>query len=130
MLLNRVIPFRQVDEVRLPAPAMPILSEDYLGALLSEKLKNKIPHDAYFVDTPYLPLNPMLGEDEVCMIDMSTSPATVSREPVRRTSWGEVPYSVWTIRLYLDINYQEIKEEVKKAFRAIIEGKRLSRTHY
>lgn len=130
MLMNRVIPFRQVDEVKLSVPAMPFLSEDHLSALLSEKLKNEIPHEAYFVDTPYLPLNPMLGEDEVCIIDTSTSPPTVSREPVRKTSWGEVPYSVWTIRLYLDIKYEKAKQEAKKAFRKVIKGETKQRTHY
>jgi len=86
MLINRVIPFRQVDQVVIPTPAMPFLSEEDLSALLSEKLKNKIPHEAYFVDTPNPPLNPVIGEDRVCIIDTSTLPPTVSREPVRKTS--------------------------------------------
>jgi len=130
MLMNRVIPFRQVDQVVRPASDMLFLSEDDLSALLSEKLKDKIPLEAYFVDTPNLPLNPMIGEEEVCMINMSASPPTVTREPVRRTSWGEVPYSVWTIRLYLDIKYENIKEDVRKAFKTVIAGEKKRKTHY
>ena len=95
-----------------------------------EKLKEKIPQDAYFVDTPNLHICPMTGEDEVSMIDTSTSPPTFSREPIRKTSWGEVPHYVWTIRLYLDVKYEEIKDELVKAFRSVVEGSTESRTHY
>lgn len=130
MLMNRVIPFRQVDQFVLPTTAMPFLNEDNLSAMLAENLKDKIPHEAYFVDTPNLPLNPMIGEEEVAIIDMSTSPPIVSREPVRETSWGEIPYSLWTIRLYLDVKYENIKEDVGKAFRAVMAGETKGRTHY
>jgi len=130
MLMNRIIPFRQVDQFVLSASAMPFLTEDNLSALLSEKLKGKIPSEAYFIDTPNLPLNPMMGEEEVCLIDTSSHPPVVLREPVRETSWGEIPYSVWTIRLYLDTGYENTKEDIKKVFRAVIAGETKLKTHY
>jgi len=130
MLLNRVIPFRQVDQVVRSERAMPFLSEEDMSTLLHQKMKDKIPRDAYFIDTPNLTVIPMIGEDEVCMIDMSTSPPKISREPVRKTSWGEVPHSVWTIRLYLDLEYAEIEGEVKKAFRTVVTGGAELKTHY
>ena len=130
MLLNRVIPFRQVDQVVRPTSTMLFLSEEDLRTLLSEKLKGGIPQDAYFVDTPPVHLNPMMGENEVVIIDTASSPPTVLREPIRKTSWGEIPYSVWTIRLYLDVRHKEIEKEVRKAFRSIIVGRTEMRTHF
>jgi hypothetical protein len=129
MLMNRVIPFREIDQVLIPEP-MRFLREDDLCRLLSDKLKGKIPEEAYFIDTPNLHLNPMIGEEEVCIIDMSTSPPTISHESIRKTSWGEVPPLIWTIRLYLHSDYDKIKDEVKQDFRALIEGESKTRTHY
>jgi len=129
MLIDRVIPFRQIDQIVIPAP-MPFLKEDDLCRLLSDKLKGKIPEEAYFVDTPNLPLNPMIGEEEVCIIDMSTSPPTTSHESIRKTSWGEIPPLIWTIRLYRHIDYEKIEEEVKQNFRTLVEGESKTRTHY
>jgi len=130
MLLNRIIPFRQIDQVVHPVPDIPLIGEDYLNASLSEKLNEEVPDEAYFVDTPNLPLSPMLGETDVPILDTSTSPPKVSHEPVRHTSWGEVPYSVWTIRLYLDIRYKEKQEKVKEAFRSLLKAETKLRTHY
>jgi hypothetical protein len=129
MLMNRVIPFREIDQVVIPEP-MRFLKEDDLCKLLSDKLKGKIPEEAYFIDTPNLHLNPMIGEEEVCIIDTSTSPPAISHESIRKTSWGEVPPLIWTIRLYLHSDYDKIKDEVKQDFRALIEGESKTRTHY
>jgi len=130
MLINRIIPFRSVYEARLDASAMPFADEDDLSSMLSEKLKGTIPPEAYFVDTPKLPLCPMIGEEEVSIIDMASSPPTVSRELIRETPWGEVHYSFWTIRLYLDAKYKANKEDLKAAFKNIIKGEKKLRTHY
>lgn len=72
----------------------------------------------------------MIGEEEVLIIDMSTSPPKTWLESIRKTSWGEIPSLIWTIRLYLHINYDDIKDEVRQSFRRIIEGESKSRTHY
>ncbi|RLG19987.1 hypothetical protein DRN74_06140 [Candidatus Micrarchaeota archaeon] len=130
MLMNRIIPFRKIDERVIPERAMPFLNEKDLCILLSTKLKDELPTDAYFVDTPNLPLNPMVGEEEVCIIDTSKSPPEVWHEPIRKTSWGEVPRSIWTIRLYLHTEYKKKKEEVKQVFRKLINGETKTRTHY
>ena len=132
MLLNRVIPFRQIDQIVIPAPPreLSFLKEDDLCRLLSDKMKGKLPDEAYFVDTPNLPLNPMIGEEEVLIIDMSTSPHKAWHESIRKTSWGEIPSLIWTIRLYLHVDYDAIKEDVRQNFRTAIEGESQSRTHY
>jgi hypothetical protein len=129
MLLNRVIPFRQIDQIENPG-LMPFLNEDDLSKLLSNKMKGKIPDDAYFIDTPNLPLNPMIGEEQVCIIDVLTSPPSTRHESIRKTSWGGLPPIIWTIRLYLHVDYEEIKDEVRRHFKALIEEESKTRTHY
>jgi HD superfamily phosphohydrolase len=132
MLRNRIIPFRQISEkkVRLDESTFAFLDEDDLSALLAEKLKNKIPKNAFFVDTPKLAFCPMVEEEQVCIADMSTSPPQITRERVRETSIGEVPYSVWTIRLYLDVRYKQKRDELKEAFEAMVSKESKLRTHY
>jgi len=130
MLKNRIIPFRQVCEVHIDESTFPFLDEDNLSDLLSKKLEEKIPVGAFFVDTPKLPLGPMPEEEELSMIDMSSTPPKVSRERVRETSVGEVPCSVWTIRLYLDVKFKEKKEELKEAFEGMIKKETKPRTHF
>ena len=97
---------------------------------LSEKLKGILPDEAYFVDASSLFLNPMGGEKEVLFVDTSTSPPEEKRETITKTSWGEIPSNIWTIRLYLDIDYSHKKEEIKQAFRKAIKGESKVRTHY
>lgn len=130
MLVNRKVPFRQVDEKRFPTSDLPFLSEDILSEVLSERLESEIPREAYFIDTPNLPLSPTIGKEEICMIDMTSSPPTISREQIRETSWGKVPQTIWTMRLYLDMKYANIEEKIKKAFRAAVKGEAKLRTHY
>ncbi|WXG45712.1 MAG: hypothetical protein WED05_03315 [Candidatus Atabeyarchaeum deiterrae] len=124
MLLDREIPFREIDRRKIQLSSdIAILDEDNLNSKLSETLESRIPSEAYFVDTPNLPLNPMRDED-VCIVDHSSSPTAVWHEPVRKTSWGEVPYSVWIVRLYLDKKYEKNEEDVKRAFQDAITGKK------
>jgi HD superfamily phosphohydrolase len=130
MLLNRVIPFRQVDEKRIPVKELLFLEEKDLCKKLSEKLKGILPDEAYFVDASSLFLNPMGGEKEVLFVDTSTSPPEEKRETITKTSWGEIPSNIWTIRLYLHIDYSHKKEEIKQAFRKAIKGESKVRTHY
>jgi HD superfamily phosphohydrolase len=130
MLVNRKIPFRLVEEKRFPTSSLPFLSEDDLSEIISEKLKGDVPPEAYFIDTPNLPLCPAIGEEEICMIDTTTSPPTISHDPVRETSWGEVPHSIWTIRLFLDTRFSKAEEKIRDAFRAAVKGETKLKTHY
>lgn len=129
MLINRVIPFREIDQIVTPT-SMIFLNEEDFSTLLSSKLKDEIPPEAYFVDTPNLKLNPMRGEEEVCIIDVSTSPHTTSHESIRKTSWGEIPRVICTIRLYLHKKYEKSRDEVKQAFRTLFEEETEIGTHY
>jgi hypothetical protein len=130
MLRNRMIPYRLVDEKRFPASDLPFLGEDDLSRFLSEKLKGEVPDEAYFVDTPNLPLCPTIGKEEICMIDTTISPPVVSHEPILETSWGEVPHSIWTVRLFLDTKYAKSEGKIRKAFCAVVKGESKLQTHY
>lgn len=130
MLMNRTIPFRLVDEKRFPTSDFPFLSEDDFSNLLSEKLIGDVPPEAYFVDTPNLPLCPAIGEEEICMVDTTTSPPKISHERIRETSWGEVPQSIWTVRLFLDKKYAKDEDKIRKAFGAAVKGETKLKTHY
>ena len=131
MLQDRIIPFRQISEkrVRLEESSFTFLDEDDLSLLLANKLKSRIPRNAFFVDTPKLAFSP-IEDEEVCMVDMSSSPPRISREKVRETCIGDVPYSVWTIRLYLDVKYRDKREELRKAFEAMVSKETKLQTHY
>lgn len=130
MLMNRTIPFRLVDEKRFPTSQFAFLSEDDFSNLLSEKLKGDVPPEAYFIDTPNLPLCPAIGEEEICMVDTTTSPPKISYEPIRETSWGEVPQSIWTVRLFLDKKYVEFEDRIRQAFGVVVKGETKLKTHY
>jgi len=130
MLMNRTIPFRLVDEKRFPTSQFAFLSEDDFSNLLLEKLKGDVPPEAYFVDTPNLPLCPAIGEEEICMVDTTTSPPKISYEPIRETSWGEVPQSIWTVRLFLDKKYVEFEDRIRQAFGVVVKGETKLKTHY
>ncbi len=130
MLLNRTIPYRLVDEKRFPTSSFPFLSEDEFSGLLSKKLKGNIPPDAYFIDTPNLPFSPAIGEERICMVDTTISPPAISHELIRETSWGEVPHSIWTVRLFLDTKYAKDEDKIRKAFDAVVKGDTKLKTHY
>jgi hypothetical protein len=130
MLMNRKIPFRQVDEKKISTTDLPFLTKEILGSALSEKLKGAVPPEAYFVDTPNLYLVPVIGEEEICMIDTTSATPTISREPIRVTSWGEVPQSIWTIRLFLDIKYASAEDKIRNAFKVAVKGETKLKTHY
>lgn len=72
----------------------------------------------------------MIGEEKVLIIDVSKTPPETWHQSIRKTSWGEIPSLIWTIRLYLHVDYDDIKEEVRQNFRTVIEGESKSRTHY
>ncbi len=119
MLRNRRIPFRKIDEVvwRLDVN-FPLTGED-LDRKLSEKLSD-VPPEAYFVDTPNLHLNPMLGEDMVCVLDTSEGVPIESHESVKKTAWGDMPNFLWNVRLYLHNDYKQSEDKVKKAFKSVM----------
>jgi len=122
MLLKRQIPFREIDEVKWGLPVEIPLTADDIERKMSQRLGSKVPFGAYFVDTPNLPLNPMLGERQVCILDKSESPPVESYVSIRDTSWGEMADFAWNVRLYLNLNHKASETEIKSAFDAVVKG--------
>jgi len=83
---------------------------DGIASNISDAVNASIPEDAYFVDTPNLRMNPMIGESQVCFIDNSIRPPRVTHESISKTSFREIPYSVWSVRLYIHKNTR-VKEK-------------------
>jgi len=128
MLLERQIPFRSADEVTLPI-STPLLDPKAHQKSISERLESQFSSGAFFVDTPNLALNPMIGDPLLWVVDTSDPQPSATRERVRRTPWGEIPYSLWTVRLYVNVKYDNITEKIKKAFRLATKEGNLE-THY
>ncbi|HWQ17746.1 MAG TPA: HD domain-containing protein [Sulfolobales archaeon] len=121
MLLNRKIPYTVVEEKRLQIPRrnplmMIALDRGFLNKLLLEKLGNSY-NGVVYIDTPRLPLNPMLREDEVLVISGDRRMIKGFEE----MSFGTLSHSVAIVRLYMDKRHLDKREQAVKAFREIIE---------
>jgi len=110
-LLKRRIPYRAVAEHRIAMPdlARPLevllsMSKDYLETIIEEDLRRRgLEYERgrdFFIDTPKLPLNPMLGGEHIYVLDPSTG--EVQRRSVLELSWFHIPKTVAVIRLYID----------------------------
>lgn len=130
MLLSRRIPYTVVEEKKLQIPRtnpiyMVALNRRYINSLLFERLGEEFKGLAY-IDTPHLPLNPMLRDEEVLVV-------SGDRQLVRRfdeMSFGTLSYSVVIVRLYMDKNHLDKKEVVVKAFREIVDSSASTRSFY
>jgi len=122
MLLSRRIPYTVVEEKRIQIQRKSPLSllainRNFLNKLLLETLGKEFEGIVY-IDTPHLPLNPMLKDEEVPVI-------SGDRPIVRRfeeISFGTLSHSVAIIRLYMDKAHIDKKEKAIRAFREIIES--------
>lgn len=130
MLLSRKIPYTVVEEKRLQIPRtnpiyMAALNRRYINNLLLERLGDEFKGLAY-IDTPHLPLNPMLRDEEVLVV-------SGDRQLVRRfdeMSFGTLSHGVAIVRLYMDKNRLDKKDAVVKAFREILDSSSSIRSFY
>jgi len=121
MLLSRRIPYTVVEEKRIQiqrrAPLSLIaLNRNLLNRLLQETLGGGFEGIVY-IDTPHLPLNPMLKDEDVLVI-------SGDRPQVRKfdeISFGTLSHSVAIVRLYMDRAHLDKRERAVKAFREIVE---------
>lgn len=131
ILMTRKIPFRKVAERTVHiADSLASVDGESIASDISDTLGSTIPEDAYFVDTPNLRMNPMIGENQVCFVDNSTKPPTVTHEPISKTLFGEIPYSVWSVRLYIHKKYNSEEERLRKAFNSILDGGTAGTTYF
>jgi len=131
MLLTRKIPYRQVAERRVHlSNSLATIDGESISASISEALRSTLPDDAFFVDSPNLRMNPMIGESQVCIIDRNAKPVRVIHESITKTSFGEIPYSVWSVRLYLHRRFRSEADKLRKIFNSVLEGETTATTHF
>ena len=133
-LLKRRIPYKAIAEHRIAMPdlAKPLevllsMSKDYLESLIEEDLHRRgLVYERgrdFFIDTPKLPLNPMLGGEHIYVYDPSTD--EVYRRSVLELSWFHIPKTVAVIRLYIDRDRVEDPTPFIDSFRRVMHPEEL-----
>lgn len=121
MLLERSIPYHKVAEKKVQlSDRLATVNGIEISSNIQEIMGSIIPPSAFFVDTPNFKMNPMIGESQVCFIDSSVEPPKVTHESIRKTSFGEIPYSIWSVRLYLHKKFKDKEEKLRKAFNSVL----------
>lgn len=120
-LMKRKLRFASVEEYRLSLPRTirllrAILDKRYLNTLLRERLPREL-SDKVFIDTPLLPLNPMFHSEEILI---QRSDKSLFTRRIDQTTFGELSESVVIVRLYIDRDYLDKKEEAQRVFREIL----------
>jgi len=131
-LMEREIPYsRYVEEIR--KPDIGISDKDLSKILTSQtrerlpnNLKKSLPEEAFFVDTPIIPLNPMFGGEEeyIFLSDPNVSDGFRARR-VWETSWGILSKQVLLLRLFIHDKCLNQRNEIVNAFK--MKGER---THF
>lgn len=130
-LLSRNIPFKAVEEYKLLLPrgsglleSLVGLSRRYLEQALEEALRRRglelVAGKDFFVDTPKLPLNPMLSDEEVFIV---RGGEVVSRN-VTELTWLHAPSSIAVVRLYVNRRTVGGVKEVVDEFLKLMRGTR------
>jgi len=136
--LARTIPFKAIAEHRLSIrredaglETLLALSKSYIEELLEEELRRRgldlEKEKHFFVDTPRLPLNPVLGDEEL-MIRLSDG--SIVKRRVLELTWFDIPKSIAVVRLYIDRRHVEDVEIVKEAFERIVKHGEAVRSFY
>jgi len=127
-LLLRRNPFSSVYEQRIPmkekqswTTRLAELSLKGLPDVMRKRLED-VPEEAFFVDTPNLPLNPMVQTDEICFIDTSVTPPVESRLPIHKAFWVEMPHQVCMFRLYVSKTHADLTQKIKGVFEELVGG--------
>lgn len=114
-LVNRIIPYHKVGPDKV-LPIRNVETGDVLptGAELTENVRNrlkeevrkKLPEDSFFVDTPIIDTNPVLGDNYVYLFDADSSTKIRARE-ILETRWGQLSRELRIVRLYVHDRYTE-----------------------
>ena len=93
---------------------------------LPKKIQETLPEEAFFIDTPKIPLYPMFGEGEqyIFLIDPQSSSGYKARR-IWETSWGSLRQQILLIRLFIHDDYRKYENEIIDAF-----TRSTQRTHY
>jgi len=131
-LLRRDIPYRRVTERSLGIDDIEtsgFLEEDILTQGTRSRLPQslqQLPEKAFFVDTPKIPTNPLIGQEFIFLHDSERSDPIYPRN-VKKTSWGTLTEEMSIIRLYVHNEFKRHEEAIIRAFAA---GHRERRTFY
>lgn len=85
----------------------------------------QLPEKAFFVATPKIPTNPLLGQEFIYLHD-SRRQDPIYRRNVKKASWGTLTNEMTIIRLYIHDDYRQHEEAIYKAFST---SNARSRTH-
>jgi HD superfamily phosphohydrolase len=117
MLIDRKSPYSTVDEIPLPITTW--VEREYLNAenmtrAVSVSTGLDLPKEAFFVDTPRIQFNPMLGEDKIYLREVDGS---IRERNVRATRWGTLSMEMGVARLYIHDDHLNYADRLKAAFR-------------
>lgn len=120
-LLRRELPYARVREVSVGIDEVEtsgFLEENVLTQGTRTRLPHnlrELPDEAFFVDTPKIPTNPVFGEDFVYLYDPGRSDPFYPRN-IWKTSWGTLTREMSIIRLYIHDDYRNYESEIVNAF--------------
>jgi hypothetical protein len=120
-LLRREIPYGRVTQIALgieDVTTSGFLEEEVLTqatrARLPQNLRD-LPDKAFFVDTPKIATNPLLGEEFIYMYDHERRNPVYAR-PVKKARWGTLTNEMCIIRLYVHDDYKQYQKTIVSAF--------------
>jgi HD superfamily phosphohydrolase len=133
-LLNRTIPYHRVPpditirvrdlQTRRLLRSADEQTED-LRRHLPAAVREKLPKDSFFVDTPAIDANPMFDEEYVYVCEEDSPNRPIQRD-ILETKWGPISREFWIVRLYVREEYKKHEDDLRQAFAKI----HRSRTHF
>ncbi|NAZ12697.1 MAG: HD domain-containing protein [Desulfurococcales archaeon] len=120
-LMKRKIRFTAVEEYRIPIHRdinflTGILDRERLNKILYEKIPENM-RGKVFIDTPILPLNPMFHSEDLLIYKSDRS---VVLKRFEETTLGHLAESVVVVRLYIDKEFLDKKNEALSIFREVL----------
>jgi HD superfamily phosphohydrolase len=120
-LIKRQIPYGTIKQVALRIEDLDtsgFLEEEVLTQATRARLPptlQDLSSKAFFVDTPKIAANPLLGEDYIHMFDRERRNPIYSRE-VKKARWGTLTNEMCIIRLYVHDDYKQHASAIINAF--------------
>lgn len=120
-LIKRQIPYGRVKQVALGIEDLEtsgFLEEEVLTQATRARLPPELqglPPEAFFVDTPKIAVNPLLGEDYIHIYDPERRSPIYPRE-VKKARWGTLTNEMCIIRLYIHDDYKQDANAIINAF--------------
>jgi len=125
LILNRKCIYSMIDEKPIPiSPEHPevflkLIAEKDWTQELRQNIGEKYPSDAFFVDSPNIPLNPMRGETDVFLLNTRTG--KIETRKIWETFWGKIPREMFILRLYINKRYKSLAKKLKENFNKMLQ---------